>query len=204
MEKTQQPLLKKEGLSTGVKVGLGFGIGCLVIIILVVAGCVKLGSSVTKDVKKQEVEKQEKLDKPTAKIGDKIVAGNFEFKVNKVEEKTAVGGSEFSDSKKAQGIFKLIEVEVKNNNKETKYLDSSMFKLKDSKGQEFTVSTDAMTAFEIYEAGGESQFFLQQIQPSLSKTGIIIFDVPKDTTNPILIVSGGFLSSEKASIKLEK
>jgi hypothetical protein len=48
------PAPQKQGLSTGAKVAIGFGIGCLVIIIvsivLIVAGCSKFINNVKKDV----------------------------------------------------------------------------------------------------------------------------------------------------------
>ena len=49
---------------------------------------------------------------------------------------------------------------------------------------------------------GHIDLFLQQIQPSLEVTGDLVFDLPADVKNPVLILKGG-LFSEGVKVKVE-
>ena len=76
----------------------------------------------------------------------------------------------------------------------------SMAKVTDDKNREFERSIEGQTAKGM--AQGSVDLFLQQIQPSLSVTGDVVFDLPSDISNPTLVVKGS-LFSDGAKIKLQ-
>ena len=130
-------------------------------------------------------------------VGDEATVGDLTYKVNSSSEKSSVGSSAFA--KTTEGKFVIVNVTVRNNANETKTIDSSLFKMKDGAGREFDYSTEGNTAHML--SGGED-FFLQQVQPGLTVTGEIVFEVPADSDNLQLRVRPGIFSSKYAEINL--
>lgn len=98
-------------------------------------------------------------------------------------------------------MFKVVEVTVTNNQKDAITVDANSFKLVDNKDREFTYSTQAQTAFDVGN-GGQSDFFLKQLNPGLSQTGKIIFDVPADAQGLVLKARGG-MTGKEITLKVE-
>lgn len=110
-------------------------------------------------------------------IGDKVRDGKFEFKVTKVKTGVKqVGDSMFGQ--KAQGQFVMISMTVKNIGDEAQTLDGSSQTMFDAKGRKFSADSGAA----IYL--GDSNSFLNDINPGNSVKGVVIFDVPK-TVKPV-------------------
>ncbi|PGX07753.1 DUF4352 domain-containing protein [Bacillus sp. AFS033286] len=140
--------------------------------------------------KKQEAKKELSKEGESSKV--KIAVGS-------VESVDSVGGEYLKE--KAQGVFKVIEVTVTNNQKDAITVDANSFKLVDNKDREFTYSTQAQTAFDVGN-GGKSDFFLKQLNPGLSQTGKIIFDVPADAQGLVLKARGG-MTGKEIKLKVE-
>lgn len=142
----------------------------------------------------------------TYKMKQEVQVGYFTYAVENMIEEDKVGTSFYL--KKASGIYKIILIAAANNDKESRYLDSTMFKIKDDKGRAFDVSTEANTAWNMQLASTNKEItstdlFLKQLNPSLAVVGFLIFDIPKDATGLKLEVSGGIVSSEKKYIELQ-
>ncbi len=137
----------------------------------------------------------------TATVGQTVTDGDLAFTVQSIRSATTLRTSSFEE-KTAQGIYYILTVQIKNNGKDTKTINASDFKVTDSKGRNYDYSNDGQTAMEITN-GGATSFFLQQIQPSLSVTGKIVFDVPKDATGLKLLAQGDIFS-QGVSIDLGK
>jgi len=135
---------------------------------------------------------------PMAKIGDAVKSGNLTFTVTAVEDFQSLGSS--YSKKTAQGIFKVVTLKVENTGKDTKTIDSSMVKIKDDQDRTFDRSIEGQTAKGM--AQGSVDMFLQQVQPGLSVTGDIVFDLPKEAAGLKIQVSGGLLD-KPAVISLE-
>jgi Domain of unknown function (DUF4352) len=112
----------------------------------------------------------------TAAVGKPARDGKFEFIVTAKPSctKTTVGPSEFGE--KAQGVFCLVPLTIKNIGKEAQLFDGSSQKAYDPKGTEY--SNDAQA--EMYANDGNPTF-LKEINPGNSVKGNLIFDVPKRT-----------------------
>lgn len=133
-----------------------------------------------------------------AGLNEAVEQDTFAISVTNVSEEPTVGNS--FTQKKAQGIFYIVTVKIENKGKRTETVDSSMLKVKDSEGREFERSIEGQTAKGMAE--GNVDLFLTQIQPGLSITGDIVFDLPPDVKNPMLVFREG-LFSEGATIKLK-
>ncbi len=180
------------------------------IIILFVIG-IALGSG-NKSDKKEPV----KSNNETKQVETKSEAPKKEEKIYKMKEAVPVGNlvfivggvkemNEISDGftkRKAKGIYKLVFIGAHNNDKESRYIDTSMFKLIDDQGRKNDASIEGNMAVSM-KTKGEADLFLKQLNPSLEATGIIIFDIPKDAKGLKLEVSGGMISTEKEIIDLE-
>jgi hypothetical protein len=122
-----------------------------------------------------------------AKLNQPVQSGDLSFIATQITNAKSLGNDFMK--KDAQGTFKIVTLKISNTGKETKTVDSSMIKLKDGQGRTFERSIDGQTAKGLSQ--GKVDLFLQQIQPSLSVTGDIVFDIPADATNLKLEVQGG-------------
>ncbi|MFA2809049.1 DUF4352 domain-containing protein [Bacillus mycoides] len=174
-----------------------FKFGCLGFIALIVLGIIaaSLGGGDDKKEQSSTGTKQE-TTAPVAKEGE---SSNVKIAVGSVESVDSVGGEYLKE--KAQGVFKVVEVTVTNNQKDAITVDANSFKLVDNKDREFTYSTQAQTAFDVGN-GGQSDFFLKQLNPGLSQTGKIIFDVPADAQGLVLKARGG-MTGKEIKLKVE-
>ena len=126
-------------------------------------------------------------------IGEAVTANDLSFTVTDISKAKSLGSS--YTKKDAQGTFNVVTIIVKNIGKETATIDSSMMKITDSQGRTFDRSIEGQTAKGL--AQGKVDLFLQQVQPGLSVTGDIVFDLPDDATDLKLIVKGSMFGTEK-------
>ncbi|NKX12567.1 DUF4352 domain-containing protein [Bacillus cereus] len=154
----------------------------------------KPASTEPKQEAKQETKKDEpKKEEPKKELSKEGESSKVKIAVGSVESKDSVGGEYLNE--KAQGVFKVVEITITNNQKDAITVDANSFKLVDNKDREFTYSTQAQTAFDVGN-GGKSDFFLKQLNPGLSQTGKIIFDVPADAQGLVLKARGGMMGKE--------
>lgn len=131
-------------------------------------------------------------------LNEAVQDGDLAFTVTDVTTAKTLGNS--FTQKNAQGTFYVVTVKIENKGNKTATFDSSMGKVTDDKGREFERSIEGQTAKGM--AQGNVDLFLQQIQPSLSVTGDLVFDLPSDISNPMLLVKGS-LFGKGAKIKLQ-
>ena len=146
---------------------------------------------------KKEQPKQ-KEEAKTAKIGDTLKVGKVEFVVSKKSTASKVGPEMLE--KKANGTFLILDVSVKNNDKESITTDSSFFKLK-ANGKTYEADGEAT----IY-ANNDNNFLAQDVNPDVTVKGKIVFDVPADVakSNDLkLQVQTGFWGTQKGIIELK-
>lgn len=141
-------------------------------------------------------EEPEIVEEKVAGVGEAINVGGVEFTVNGSSTATNVGGEYGQNS---QGTFLVLDVTVKNVGNEAITTDSSFFTLKSG---EKTFDADGTAG--IY-ANTDSNFFLEQVNPDLSATGYVVFDVSDEVlANPELMlqVQTGFWGTETGLIKV--
>jgi hypothetical protein len=130
-------------------------------------------ASATKSPAKAPVEPPANSD-DTPGLNESARDGKFEFRVSGVDcGATEVGPEALST--KAQGMFCLVAVSVKNIGDRAQMFDGSSQKALDAQGTQF--SHDGAAAFYANEGNNT---FLEQINPGNTK-GRLIFDVPEGT-----------------------
>ena len=116
------------------------------------------------------------------------------YKVTKVETFTEMGISLFK--KETNGKFVKVYIEITNNAKETKEIFSPRFKLEDNQERKYDrISDDILYISDGLELG-------KQLQPGLMTSGAIVFEMPKDSSDLFLLISGDWLSVSEVKIAL--
>lgn len=138
----------------------------------------------------------DKQETTVVNIGEVLRVGDVEFTVNSVKTASNVGGEYGSN---AQGKYLIINTTVKNVSNEAITTDSSFFKLLSG---EKTFEADSTAA--IY-ANEDVSFFYEQINPDISLSGNVVFDVTDEViSNPDLLlqVQTGFFGTKTGQIKI--
>jgi hypothetical protein len=145
--------------------------------------------------------------KPTEKPAEKPpelskdgVSSDVKIVVDGIESAAKIGDNMFMIAE-AQGIFQIIKVTLTNGQKDAITIDANSFKLVDDQKREFSYSSDAQMAFSASNTKKES-FLLTKVNPGLSVTGYIAFDVPKDAKGFVLEARGG-MTGKKIQLKVE-
>jgi hypothetical protein len=147
--------------------------------------------------KKEEKAKPKKEEKVSG-IGDVVKVGDVEFTIKGSTTAKNVGGEYGS---KAQGTYLILDTTVTNKGNEAITTDTSFFKLMVG---EKTYEADASASIF---ANPDTNFFLEQVNPDLSATGVVVFDVSDEViANPDLLlqVSTGFFGTETGTINVAK
>lgn len=128
-------------------------------------------------------------------IGDKLQVGDVVFTVNERSRATNAGGEYGVNSK---GEFLILDVSVENLGNEAITVDSSYFKLL-SNGKTFEADSSA----GIY-ANEDADFFYESINPDLTMTGKVVFDISTAMHEEELVVQvqTGMFGTETGEIAL--
>jgi hypothetical protein len=127
-------------------------------------------------------------------INQDIDVDYLKYKVTKVQTFTKMGTSMFK--KETAGKFIKVYLSITNNAKETKQILTPRFKLIDSQDRKFDrLSDDSLYIADVLEFG-------KQLQPGLAVSGAIVFEMPKDSENIKLLISGDWLSLTEVMIEL--
>lgn len=145
----------------------------------------------------EEPEEKNEKEVKSYGINEKVNVGDVLYVVNGIETATNVGGEYGQNSK---GTYLIVDISVTNNGSEALTVSDSFFVLKnDDKSYE----SDAAAA--IY-ANEDSSFFLDSINPELTMSGKVVFDVSDavlDSSTKKLEVSTGYWSTETELINLQ-
>ena len=161
----------------------------------------------TEEPAKKEEAKKEEPKKEEVKafgVGEKATIADVGFTLNGVEETNEINsGNEFIPNATTEGKFIIVDVSIENGQKEALTINSSFFKIKTVDEVEYEATTDG----EVIMAMGDNMgdFFLEQINPGLSKSGKVVFEVPADLdlTKAVLYCQTGFWGTETIEIKLK-
>lgn len=178
--------------------------GGIIFVVIVIIGAIasagksdKSNQSSSSD-STSETSSTQKSEVKTYGLNEPVQNEDLVFTVTGVEKAQSLG-NQFT-ARTAQGTFHVLTLKIENKGNKTVTFDSSMAKVTDSQGREFERSVEGQTAKGLSQ--GKVDLFLQQIQPSLSVTGDLIFDLPSEIQDPTLVVKGS-LFSKGAKIKLQ-
>ncbi len=167
--------------------------GVIAFVIIMIIGAISGGGKGSNTNNSGTTQNGAKKEDAVAKLNDTVTDKDLAFTATGVTTAKSLGSS--YTKKDAQGTFYVVTLNVKNVGKETVTIDSSMIKITDSQGRKFDRSIEGQTAKGLSQ--GKIDMFLQQVQPGLSVTGDIVFDLPDDATDLKLLVKGGLFGTEK-------
>ena len=137
----------------------------------------------------------------TVSLGAPKRVGDATFTVNNVSTTKEVG-SQYLNSQ-AQGTYLVVNVTYENNGNEATTVDTSFFKLK--YGEKTYDSDGTASLYANSQDDGSTVFLLEQVNPDMSVTGDIIFDVTDEVANATglqLQVQTGFFGTETGLITI--
>jgi hypothetical protein len=123
------------------------------------------------------------------KEGTLFTYGNLQYLVSKTERATEV--KQGNTTVKTSGSFILVFVTVKNSSKVPVVLEPSDFALIDAEGRAYSVNLGASNLSSTANEAGD--MFGEALQPSLERTGVLVFDIPKDATGLSIRLYNGYL-----------
>lgn len=160
----------------------------LMIGLLVLSGCeVETEQTYTSEESTEEIERYS--------MNENIEVDYLVYKIKNIEEVQTIGDSLFN--KETNGKFVKIDLEILNNAQETKQIFSPRFNLEDHLERRYDRLDDDLMYVE------NSLNFGTQLQPGLSESGTIVFELPKDSDDLKLIIRGDFVSVSKVIVDLD-
>lgn len=150
-------------------------------------------------VQAEEVATEEPVEEEVIQqtvMGEDLQVGTVIFKANKRSQATNVGGEWGVDSK---GEFLVVNVSVTNKGDKAMTVDSSYFKLLSG-----NKVYEADSSAGIY-ANKKADFFYEEVNPDLTLTGYVVFDIPSELHNQDLTlqVQTGTFGTQTGVIELQ-
>lgn len=133
----------------------------------------------------------------THSIGENFKVGKLSYTVTDVNTRQLVGTNRYL-REEADGEFVLVDIEITNEGQESTTISNSHLTLADSQERSYSVDSDAFAAVE-------NSFTFEQLDPGLSKEGILVYDTPPRQEGRKLKVSPSriFSTSEPRYVNLE-
>jgi RNA polymerase subunit RPABC4/transcription elongation factor Spt4 len=136
----------------------------------------------------------------THSIGETFTVGSggqsIEYTVSSAEEYDTIGSGMLAEE--ADGVFVVVEMEMTNVADESVDISSNMYTLVDSEDRQYETDTQAMTR-------AEDSVVFEQLDPGVTKRGVVIYDVPTDQIGRQLRVepAGALSGADEHSVELE-
>lgn len=150
-----------------------------------------------------ETKEEPKEEAPAAiGIGQVLEVGDAAFTVNNVRTDSKVGNQYLNST--AQGVYLIANVTYQNNGNEATMVDTSFFRLKFGDKTYDADSTASLYANS--KDDGSSTFFAENVNPDLSVTGEVVFDVTQEVASAQglqLQVQTGFWGTETGLINIQ-
>lgn len=138
-------------------------------------------------------------EETTYSIGEAVDVGGLSVTVNEKSNQPTAGNQYLSETA-GSGNYLLLDITITNNGNEAVTVDSNNFKL--IRG-ETTFESDGTAT--IYINDESNSFFLNQLNPESTLSGIVAFDISEESASDPslqLEISGGLFSGDKALINI--
>lgn len=152
-------------------------------------------TSVSTETTEEKAEATE--EKKEYAVGDEVKVDKIAYTVNSVKETNRITSS-WDETKTTDGMYVIVDVTIKNNDKESIYVDEEMFKVLTPDETEYSSDYE----LDSY-VNDEFDFFIEEINPNLSKTGKVVFELPADVAEYDLEVTDGVWGGDFETIKLK-
>jgi hypothetical protein len=139
------------------------------------------------------------VEEKTYQLGEAISIGDLTYTVKSIDQYEALGSEYLFKEPSEDALFYVVELKIENtSNSEKSVSISNDITITDTQGRTFT--PDAMLSTYAKQTGLEALAIFEKIQPGLSKTGVIVFEMPNNTTGKI-IIKNGFSGEAKVEFK---
>jgi len=148
--------------------------------------------------KKEETKKEE-----TYGMNQDVKVGDMIYNISSKEVSKQVGPSVYPTD--AKDTFLVVTLTVTNKGNEAVTVDSSFFSLKEGDKTFDADSSASMSANQDESGQITNSFFLQKLNPDVSLSGKVVFDVSEaqaNSTSNTLQVQTGVFGTQKATINL--
>lgn len=161
---------------------------------------VQTADQIAMQIKIEAKDKAREEAKSAYNIGDQIELGKFRYTITDAGARKQIGKG-FTKVRPSQGAtFAVFQYRIENIGNETATVMTSDFELVDAKGRKFRSSSKAQTALAM---SGNSDYILSELQPGLSTSGIVAFEVPFDAVvakTTLVIPEKGLFGVGKANV----
>jgi hypothetical protein len=170
-------------MKTVLKIALGI---CLAFT-LMIGGCVALigasANSVSNEMEKQEQQEHKKQKAaPVGKVGKSLTNAGTTYKVTSAKATSTIGDNEYT-RETTSGTFVVVGLELTNNKDETKTFMEANAKLRTKDGKEYETSSKGIMALD-----ADDSLVMEEIQPDLTTSGKLVFELPKSKTSGAQLV----------------
>lgn len=133
-----------------------------------------------------EQAKQESYKTIEKGVGDEVTLATIKFKVNKDEEKQIItSGYGTPKTAKPNAKFVIVDLTITNlTDSQFSFFPDDGFRLVDSNKREFQTYSDSIGSIENYLNSRE-------LAPSITQTGVLVYEIPSDATSYSLVVAKG-------------
>jgi hypothetical protein len=130
----------------------------------------------------------------TAQVGDKLTLKGTTYQVKKVETAKEVGDK--YTGAKANGEFVIVDVSLTNEKDEPATILGDNLRIIGGNGSSYSTSDDALLAFS------DQTFLLEEIQPGVTETGKLVYDLPPAAVKGAKLQVEDLFSSSTGDINL--
>jgi hypothetical protein len=131
---------------------------------------------------------------PVANVGDTLSLKGTSYKVTKVNTASSVG-DQYTGAE-ANGKFVVIDLTLTNEESEPATILEDNLSLVTKDGNSYSTSDDAILAFP------DQTFLLEEIQPGLSESGKLVYDVPPNKLKGARLQVSDLFSDSTGEINL--
>lgn len=131
-------------------------------------------------------EGSDEAEAPQAGLGEAVEAGDFTVTITGVTPGVERIGDEYF-GEDASGQFVILDVEVTNTQNEAEYFFDDDITLVDDQGRKHSSSSQAWLL--------DGNILMEKINPGVTQTGQILFDIPADAAPTSVAIDSGFFSS---------
>ena len=133
----------------------------------------------------------------TYEVNEIAMVDDLAYAVTDVSFANSVGNTELGLGDSADGVYIIITLRVENRGSESKTIFSPRFTFLDQEWRSFSEDTEAELWSSLDTIG-----FSEQFHPGVPKKGVLIFDIPRETTSFFLKIGGDWLSTDEVLFDL--
>ena len=136
-------------------------------------------------------------ENPIISMGQAVTVGKFEYVVNSTTSTKELGTAPFNQTTNDE--YLVVNLSIKNKDSESRIMDASMFEIIDTAGNVYEPDGGAVVYLD-------ASFFLEDVNPGLTRTGDIVFEIPDGLSGLSLRVRSGvgFAAGTSEVIKLDR